>query len=188
MNCRYFEHLIVNRSSRPDHPFLKNQEDALREHLIICPSCSQMEGAWRKVDILLQQSAKFTKANITPKPDFTERWMARVEKEQRENERRQLWTSLTFFMSSAGMVFSIMIVWAIFTWGSPITWFKNTVGIVYLFQKYVTAFGNCFGVISDIFSSWELLSIQAVSFATLLFLSAVWLYAINKMSIIKRLI
>lgn len=187
MNCRYFDHLILNRSFSAGAPLTEKQEDALREHLAVCPSCSQMDKAWHKVDILLQQSVKYTQSNITPRPEFTERWVMRLENERREIERRQLWTMLSFIMTSAGMVLSSMVVWALFTWGTPVTWFNTLLKIAIDFRGYSAALGNSIGVIGHVFSSWELLSIQMVSFMTLLFLTVVWLYTINKMSIIKRL-
>ncbi len=186
MNCRYFEHLILNRSSSTNASLTEKQEEALREHLLVCPSCSQLDNAWRKVDVVLQQSVKYTKANIAPKPEFTERWAKRLEKERCEVERRQLWTTLSIFMTSAGMVLSSMIVWALSTWGTPVTWLNYVLKIIINFRGYSNVIGNSIGVIGHVFSSWEMLSFPAVSFLTLLFLTVVWIYTINKMSIIKR--
>lgn len=187
MNCRYFEHLILSRSVLSGDALPERQEVALREHLLVCPSCKKLANSWHKVDVLFQQSALYSQNEVVPTPGFSDRWLARLEQEKRDNERRQLWTSISFFLGSAGMVLSIMIVWMVLTWGSPITWFTDALAFTIALPEYLSMLRNIAGIIGEVMTSWELLSVQVVSFTTLAFLSVVWLYALNKTSIIKRL-
>ena len=84
MNHQPYEDWVIS-----DDPILPEQNSELQAHLRKCDSCRQLSESWVDVQNLLHVTHQ-----VKPQAGFSERWLARLEEQERKNKQRQSWIML----------------------------------------------------------------------------------------------
>lgn len=112
-----------------DETLSTEQSRSLQAHLAECESCSQLESAWKNVELALD-----TTPEAGPKPGFTLRWQARLAETERLQLKRQGWISITItaIVAAALVVILAFQVWPLLQDPGPFisVWLGQMVSLV----------------------------------------------------------
>jgi hypothetical protein len=116
MNHQPFEKWLLS-----EEPLPKEDERLLREHLLECKQCNQIENAWSEVASLFSDVPE-----TKPSPGFVNRWQQTLEIAQVADRHKQYrWQSLIFLVAIAnGAVIALFLMFLQLynTYGSFTNW------------------------------------------------------------------
>jgi hypothetical protein len=157
-----------------------DQTLALQEHLLSCESCSQIEAAWKEVNITFNKVPQ-----VGPAPGFSTRWQANLAAYHLRRQKQRGWVTIGF---TCLMIIILLVLIATQLWsflqapGSFLTtWFLYLVNLV-----------SIYFTVQEIFHSLpDYLTIYTLIGAFFLvgmvsFMSVLWLATFRKLSMARR--
>jgi len=159
-----------------DEQLSTDQTQALQEHLQSCEACSQLQSAWSEVESVLHQSPQ-----VSPLPDFTNRWQEHLAEYQHVTQKRRVWLS---FAITVGGVISLLVLLASQVWSfmqSPsqylAVWFNSLLSLVSIYYALVDQFqsGNPYLPVYTLVGMFFLVGLIS-------FMSVLWLATYKKIS------
>jgi len=185
MKCRHYEQLFFDSTSTNRRVLTQTQYQALQNHLQECPSCRELQSAWGKVEALFAVE-KAADAPV-PAPGFSARWKERLEKEQRIKERQQIWSALSFFLSSAAMSLSMIIVWFALSFGTPSEWLAGLIREIMALVIYLTAMQSVFSVLQNVFPIGGVFFLTSGIISCVFVLSVLWVMSLQRINVLRRI-
>jgi hypothetical protein len=180
MNHQPFEDWLFS-----EDPLPADDERELRDHLMDCDQCSELENAWMGVASLFNEVP-----NVAPAPGFANRWQATLEADRvADKAMRQRWQSLIFLVviaNGAAVALMLMGVQLFNTYGSVTEWVMSWVYKAATAMVLVNGFGNAFITISRtvpqlIPNEWWIAIVVTLGFSTI-----VWFVSMTKLSSLQR--
>jgi hypothetical protein len=165
-----------------DEQLSTEQTQALQAHLSSCESCSQVESAWKEVELAIRKTPQ-----VEPASGFTLRWQEQLVEYQSHHQSRSGWLTIgaTALIATGLSVLMITQLWALIQAPGPYlaVWLNRLVSVIsvyYILQNLVRS------------TTW---SIPVYTFIGMFFLvgiisfmSVLWLTAYRKFSLARRVI
>jgi hypothetical protein len=156
------------------------QDRALKDHLLDCESCRELESSWKELEIELKRSP-----SLSPEPGFVMRWQANLAECHQQQQRLRGWLMLGGIACGAAVMLVLIVVqlWALIQ--PPDTflaaWFTRLMGILSIFftlQNLVASF--------SLPGPLYTLAGLALLFGLVSFMSVLWLATYRKFSMAQR--
>ena len=156
------------------------QEQALRQHLLDCESCRDLETSWRELEVEIKRSAL-----VEPAPGFVVRWQAHLIEHKQIQQRRRSWLTIG---ATAALAFSFLILVSIQLWSllqAPDTF------LAAMFDRLMAVL-SIFFTLQNLVSSFSLpgpvytLIVMTLLFGVISFMSVLWLATYRKISMTRR--
>jgi cation transport ATPase len=163
-----------------DEQLSEREQQALQSHLSTCEACSQIESAWKEIELEIKRSPQ-----VTPAPGFTDRWQANLSAYQVRRQSRGGWFTISATSVIVTALFGVMAwqVWLMLQ--SPQAfldvWLNRMVSVISLFFVAETFFSSSIRFLT-------LYTILGMVFLVGLisFMSVLWLAAYRKLSFARR--
>jgi hypothetical protein len=163
-----------------DEQLSTEQTQALQDHLSSCESCNQMVSAWKEVELAIRKNPQ-----VEPASGFTLRWQEHLVEYQSHQLSRKGWLTIsaTALIAACLSVLLITQLWSLIQAPGPYlsVWLNRLVSVItiyYLVQNMIHS------------SSW---SVPIYTFIGMFFLvgiisfmSVLWLSAVRKFSLARR--
>ena len=163
-----------------DEPLSPQQAYDLQEHLRICETCRQVEGAWNQVEHLMRGAGI-----LAPVAGFSERWQTRLAAQRARHHRRQSWLFFLGVAALALIVLATLVAVLILICQSPAQFFF---GLVYRLALVVEALGVFGFYMSDLTRTLPGIPFFSIfffaGFATLF--CVLWLVAFKQLTGVRR--
>ena len=159
-----------------------DQTQALQDHLSSCESCSQMESAWKEVELAIRKAPQ-----VEPESGFTLRWQDHLVEYQSNQQSHRGWLTITAttIIASGLLVLMVTQLWSLIQEpGAYLTvWLNRLVGVisVYYMLRNIVSAGSWSIPLYTFFGMFFLLGIIS-------FMSVLWLTAYRKLSLARRVI
>lgn len=116
MNHKPFEEWILDRPS-----LTGEEQQALQQHLAVCPNCRMLAEKWAGVRVELSAPAQ-----MAPAPGFARRWQAGLAERRLQEQRRQAWH---LFLACSGTATAMFIGVAAYfiIYSTPADWVQAAV-------------------------------------------------------------
>lgn len=180
MNHQPFDNWLLS-----EEPLPEDDELALREHLIDCGQCRELEDAWLDVAELFADVPE-----AAPAPGFVNRWQATLEADQDAikamQQRWQSWILLVLIANGAALALVLMGVQLFNTYDSVTDWvlswvYKAATAMV-LANGFRNAFVTLFRTVPQLIpNEWWIGIAVTLSLSTL-----IWIVSLIKLSSLPR--
>ena len=180
MNHQPFENWLLSEDPLPEE-----DERALRDHLVDCDHCNELEDAWLNVANLFADVPA-----VGPHPGFVNRWQATLEADKAAvkamRQRWQSWILLVLIANGAAVVLLSMGVQLFRTYDSVTDWilswvYKAATAMV-LASGFRNAFVTLFRTVPQLIPTGWWIAIAA----TLTISTVVWIVSMSKLSSLPR--
>ena len=180
MNHQPFENWLLSEESLPE-----DDERALREHLVDCDQCRELEDAWLDVANLFADVPQ-----VEPPIGFVNRWQATLEADRAAlktmRQRWQSWIVLVLIANGATMALLMMGVEIFYTYDSVSDWVMSWVyrlaTAMVLANGFRNAFVTLFRTIPQLIpTGWWIVIAITLSLSTL-----TWIVTMTKLSSFTR--
>jgi hypothetical protein len=177
MNHQPFREWLVS-----DEPLSAEQTQSLQAHLSSCESCSQMESAWKEVEVTIRKTHF-----VEPDSGFILRWQEHLVEYQVQQQSRLGWLTIgaTTLIATGLLVLLISQLWSLIQAPGPYlaVWLERLVGVIYIYYILQNIVGS---------TNW---SVSVYTFIGMFFLvgilsfmSVFWLAAYRKISLARRVV
>jgi hypothetical protein len=180
MNHQPFDNWLLS-----EEPLPEDDERALREHLVDCDQCRELEDAWLGVANLFAEAPE-----VEPAHGFVNRWQATLEADKAAiramRQRWQSWIVLVLIANGAGMALLLMGVQLFNTYDSVTDWvlswvYKAATAMV-LANGFRNAFVTLFRTIPQLIpTEWWIGIAITLSISTV-----IWIVSMTKLSSLPR--
>ncbi len=163
-----------------DEELSAEQSHALKDHLLTCNACSQLESSWKEVQAVIDRSPQ-----IAPAPGFVERWKVQVAEHQRYQLRQKSWITIgatTMLVISLSVLLAIQL-WSLIQAPGPYlaSWFERLMGLLSIFFTLENIF-EAYSIPDPFYA----LVILVFLFGIISFMSVLWLATYRKISMARR--
>jgi hypothetical protein len=180
MNHQPFENWLFS-----EEPLPKDDKRALRDHLVDCDRCSELEDAWLDVANLFAEVPE-----VEPAPGFVNRWQATLEADQAAikamRQRWQSWILLVLIANGAAVALLLTGVQLFNTYDSftdwVLSWVYKAATAMVLANGFRNAFITLFRTVPQLIpTGWWIGIALALSVSTL-----IWIVSMTKLSSLPR--
>jgi hypothetical protein len=156
------------------------QEQALKDHLLTCTSCREIETSLKELEVEIKRSPV-----LDPAPGFVMRWQAHLAEQHHKQQRLRGWLMIAGIASVVLALLALVIyqLWALIEAPDAFlaAWFANVIDVISIFftlQNLVTSFSLPTPVYT--------IAGMALLFGLVSFMSVLWLATYRKFSIARR--
>lgn len=180
MNHQLFENWLLSEDPLPE-----DDARALRDHIMDCDQCSELEDAWLDVASLFAEVPE-----VEPAPGFVNRWQTTLATEKAAarvmRQRWQSWILLVVIANAAAVTLLLMGIELFQTYASVTDWVLSWVYKAATAMVLANGFGNAFVTIVRtipqlIPTSWWVAIVITLSASTM-----VWIASMKKLSSLPR--
>ncbi|MFZ6027386.1 MAG: anti-sigma factor family protein [Chloroflexota bacterium] len=152
------------------------QEQALEEHLQTCTACQGLKQSWGHVNHLFREAPQ-----VTPKVNFTARWVERQAAARTRKQRRQAWIIFGILSVNAVVFLGLLAMQAWSLVNSPAQWLLIK---MYFLTRYLSVVGFVNTVIQAISETTLAFPLVGLFFlvGVTSFLSVVWFVAYRQLT------
>ncbi len=180
MNHQPFENWLLS-----EEPLLEHDERALRDHLMDCDHCSELEDAWLDVVNLFDDIP-----DVAPTPGFVNRWQLTLEADRAAvkamRQRWQSWILLVLIANGAALALFLMGVQIFRTYDSltdlVLSWVYKAATAMVLANGFRNAFVTLFRTVPQLIPTGWWIAIAV----TLGISTVVWIVSMTKLSSLPR--
>jgi hypothetical protein len=180
MNHQPFENWLLS-----EEPLSEDDERIMREHLLNCDQCRELEDSWLDIANLFADIPE-----VEPSPGFVNRWQATLESDQAAikamRQRWQSWIVLVLIANGAAMALLMMGVQLFNTYDSfsdwVLSWVYKIATAMVLANGFRNAFTTLFRTLPQLIPiGWWIGIAVMLSVSTLL-----WIVSMTKLSSLPR--
>ena len=180
MNHLPFENWLLSEDPLPE-----DDERALREHLLDCDQCRELEAAWLDVANLFVDVP-----DVEPAPGFVNRWQATLEADKDAlkaiHQRWQSWILFVLIANGAALALLLMGVQLFRTYDSVtdwvLSWVYKIATTMVLASGFRNAFVTLFRTVPQLIpTEWWVVIAVMLSVSTI-----IWIVSMSKLASLPR--
>ena len=180
MNHQPFENWLLS-----EEPLPEDDEIALRDHLVNCDQCTELEDAWLDVANLFVDIP-----DVEPAPGFVNRWQATLETDQAAakavRQRWQSWILLVLIANGAALALIMMGVQLFRTYDFVtdwvLSWVYKVAAALVLANGFQNAFVTLFRTVPQLIPTGWWVGIAI----TLCVTTLLWIVSMTKLTSLPR--